>query len=352
MPSPALPPLLCIPLVVISGQVVQDKIGDDAFQETDMIGVSRPIVKHSYLVTRAEDIAETIAKAFYIANTGRPGPVVVDIPKDVTDPNYKVPYKYPDKVKIRSYQPTTKGHSGQIKRAVKQLLGARKPMIYAGGGVIMAGASEQLRKLARRLNFPVTNTLMGLGSYPGSDPQFLGMLGMHGTFEANTAMHYADVILAVGARFDDRVTNTPDKFCPDATIIHIDVDPTSISKTVPADIPIVGSCDQVLDDILDGKRRSPTRTPWRSGGNRSTNGGSATVSIPPAATTRARGSSSSPRMSSRPCTRPRTARHSSPPTWASTRCLWPSTTCLTSRAGGSTPADWAPWAMACQRPWA
>jgi acetolactate synthase I/II/III large subunit len=239
-----------IPMVVISGQVMQDKIGDDAFQETDMMGISRPIVKHSFLVKRPEDIAETIAKAFYIASSGRPGPVVVDVPKDVTDPNVKVPYKYPEKIKIRSYQPTTKGHSGQIKRAVKQLLSAKKPVIYAGGGVITADACEQLTKLARKLNFPVTNTLMGLGSYPGTDRQFLGMLGMHGTFESNTAMHYADVILAVGARFDDRVTNTPSKFCPEATIIHIDIDPTSISKTVTADIPIVGSCDAVLDEML------------------------------------------------------------------------------------------------------
>lgn len=239
-----------IPMVVISGQVMQDKIGDDAFQETDMMGISRPIVKHSFLVKRPEDIAETVAKAFYIASTGRPGPVVVDVPKDVTDPNIKVPYKYPDKVKLRSYQPTTKGHSGQIKRAVKTLLSAKKPVIYAGGGVIMAEASKQLTKLAQMLNYPVTNTLMGLGCYPGTDRQFLGMLGMHGTFEANTAMHHADVILAVGARFDDRVTNTPSKFCPEATIIHIDIDPTSISKTVPADIPIVGSCDVVLDEML------------------------------------------------------------------------------------------------------
>ena len=239
-----------IPMVVISGQVMQDKIGDDAFQETDMMGISRPIVKHSFLVKRPEDIAETVAKAFYIASTGRPGPVVVDVPKDVTDPNIKVPYKYPDKIKIRSYQPTTKGHSGQIKRAVKQLLAAKKPVIYAGGGVIMAEASEQLTKLAKMLNYPVTNTLMGLGCYPGTDRQFLGMLGMHGTFEANTAMHHADVILAVGARFDDRVTNTPSKFCPEATIIHIDIDPTSISKTIAADIPIVGSCDVVLDEMI------------------------------------------------------------------------------------------------------
>jgi acetolactate synthase-1/2/3 large subunit len=240
-----------IPMVVISGQVTQDKIGDDAFQETDMIGISRPIVKHSFLVKKPEDIAATIAKAFYIAASGRPGPVVVDIPKDVTDPNIKVPYKYPEKTKIRSYQPTTRGHSGQIKRAVKQLLAAKRPVIYSGGGVIMANASKQLRELAKLLNYPVTNTLMGLGAFPGSDRQFIGMLGMHGTFEANTAMHHADLILAIGARFDDRVTNTPSKFCPNATIIHIDVDPTSISKTVPADIPIVGSCDVVMQEMID-----------------------------------------------------------------------------------------------------
>ncbi len=240
-----------IPLVVISGQVAQEKIGGDAFQETDMIGVSRPIVKHSFMIRRAEDVAETIAKAFYIARSGRPGPVVVDIPKDVTDPNYKVPYRYPDKIRIRSYQPSTKGHSGQIRRAVKVLLEARRPVIYAGGGIILGNAADQLTRLAQRLNFPVTNTLMGLGGYPGSDRQFVGMLGMHGTFEANTAMHHADVILAVGVRFDDRVTNTPDRFCPGAQIIHIDVDPSSISKNVPADIPIVGACDAVLDEMIE-----------------------------------------------------------------------------------------------------
>ncbi|MGV6807060.1 MAG: biosynthetic-type acetolactate synthase large subunit, partial [bacterium] len=238
-------------MVVISGQVPREKIGDDAFQETDMVGVSRPIVKHSFMVMRAEDIAETIAKAYYIASTGRPGPVVVDIPKDVTDPNYKVPYKLPEKVKIRSYQPNTKGHSGQIKRAVKTLLKAKRPVIYSGGGVITCNASGQLTELTKLLNAPITNTLMGLGAYPGTDRQFVGMLGMHGTFEANTAMHHADVILAVGARFDDRVTNTPGKFCPNAQIIHIDIDPTSISKTVRVDIPIVGSCDLVLNEMLE-----------------------------------------------------------------------------------------------------
>jgi len=239
-----------IPLVIISGQVPYSKIGQDAFQETDMVGVSRPIVKHSFLVTRAEDIAATIAKAYYIAATGRPGPVVVDIPKDVTEPNYKVPYDFPHEVKMRSYQPSEKGHRGQIKRAVKALLQAKRPVIYTGGGIVIDNAAEHLIAVARKLNFPVTNTLMGLGGYPGTDRQFIGMLGMHGTFEANTAMHHADVIFAVGARFDDRVTNELEKFCPMATIIHVDIDPTSVSKNVEADIPIVGTCTSVLKEVL------------------------------------------------------------------------------------------------------
>ena len=239
-----------IPLVIISGQVPSSKIGQDAFQETDMVGVSRPIVKHSFLVTRAEDIAATIAKAYYIAATGRPGPVVVDIPKDVTEPNYKVPYDFPNEVKMRSYQPSEKGHRGQIKRAVKTLLEAKRPVIYTGGGIVIDNAAEHLIAVARKLNFPVTNTLMGLGGYPGTDRQFIGMLGMHGTFEANTAMHHADVIFAVGARFDERVTNEVEKFCPMATISHVDIDPTSVSKNVEADIPVVGTCTSVLKEIL------------------------------------------------------------------------------------------------------
>lgn len=246
-----------IPLVVISGQVPSTKIGQDAFQETDMVGVSRPIVKHSFLVTRTEDIAATIAKAYYIASTGRPGPVVVDIPKDVTDPSYKVAYKFPDKVVMRSYQPSSRGHKGQIKRAAKVLLDAKRPVIYAGGGVIIDNASEHLRELVRLLNYPVTNTLMGLGAYPGSDPLFVGMLGMHGTYEANSAMHDADVIFAVGARFDDRVTNDLEKFCPQATIIHIDVDPTSVSKNIEAHIPIVGTCSAVLREMVSIIKQAP-----------------------------------------------------------------------------------------------
>ncbi|WP_308363749.1 MULTISPECIES: acetolactate synthase 3 large subunit [unclassified Microbulbifer] len=240
-----------IPMVVVSGQVASDKIGEDAFQETDMVGCSRPIVKHSFLVKSAEEIPEIVRKAFYIATTGRPGPVVIDVPKDVTNPADRFPYRYPEKLRMRSYTPAGKGHSGQIRKAMALLLSARRPVIYAGGGVVQGDGAELLTELAQRLNYPVTNTLMGLGAYPGSDKRFLGMLGMHGTFEANTAMHHADVILAVGARFDDRVTNTPAKFCPGAKIIHVDVDPASISKTIVADVPIVGTVQSVLGELLE-----------------------------------------------------------------------------------------------------
>ncbi len=239
-----------IPMVVLSGQVQSHLIGEDAFQETDMVGISRPIVKHSFMVKRAEDIPMIMKKAFHIAATGRPGPVVIDIPKDLTRPDEVFEYQYPDSVKMRSYSPAQRGHTGQIKKAAKLLLSAKRPVIYAGGGVVQGEGSERLRKLARELNYPVTNTLMGLGAYPATDRQFLGMLGMHGFYEANMAMHHADVILAVGARFDDRVTNTVSKFCPGAKIIHIDVDPTSISKTVAADIPIVGPVQSVLEEML------------------------------------------------------------------------------------------------------
>ncbi len=239
-----------IPMVVLSGQVQSHLIGEDAFQETDMVGISRPIVKHSFLVKRQQDIPEIIKKAFYLAASGRPGPVVIDIPKDITNPVEKFEYQYPEKIKLRSYTPATRGHSGQIKKAVQMLLGAKRPVIYTGGGVVQGDASEQLTELAKLLNFPVTNTLMGLGAYPGTDRQFLGMLGMHGTYEANNAMHHSDVILALGARFDDRVTNTVSKFCPTAKIIHVDIDPASIAKTVVADIPIVGPVDAVLNEML------------------------------------------------------------------------------------------------------
>ena len=245
-----------IPMVVISGQVRSDWIGDDAFQETDMVGICRPIVKHSFAVRDASEIPEVFKKAFYIATTGRPGPVLIDIPKDKTSPLVKLPYSYPDKVKMRSYNPVTRGHSGQIRKAVDELLKAKRPVIYAGGGVVQGNASEHLIALARELNYPVTNTLMGLGAYPATDRQFLGMLGMHGTYEANMAMHNADLILAAGARFDDRVTNDAKKFAPGATIIHIDLDPAAISKNVRADIPIVGPVEQVLEEMLVAAREA------------------------------------------------------------------------------------------------
>ena len=239
-----------IPMVVISGQVQSHLIGTDSFQETDMVGISRPIVKHSFLVRTASEIPETIKKAFYIATSGRPGPVVVDIPKDLTDPTNLFDYSYPETVTMRSYSPATRGHTGQIKKAIKLLAKCERPMIYAGGGVVQGDASSQLIELTRLLGFPITNTLMGLGAFPGTDKQFLGMLGMHGTFEANNAMHHSDLVFAIGARFDDRITNTVSKFCPYAEIIHLDIDPTSISKTVNADVPIVGPVDTVLDEMI------------------------------------------------------------------------------------------------------
>lgn len=240
-----------IPMVVISGQVESRMIGSDAFQETDMVGISRPIVKHSFMVATAADIPRIVKEAFHLAKTGRPGPVVIDVPKDVTDPKVKLPYEYPKTVSMRSYQVPGKGHSGQIRKAVEALLGAKRPMIYAGGGVIQGEGAELLTQLTRKLGFPITNTLMGLGAYPATDKQFLGMLGMHGTYEANMAMHYCDVLLGIGVRFDDRVTNADtSKFCPDATILHVDIDPASISKTVTADVPIVGSVRDVLEEMI------------------------------------------------------------------------------------------------------
>jgi acetolactate synthase I/II/III large subunit len=240
-----------IPMVVISGQVPSAVIGSDAFQEVDMVGISRPCVKHNFLVKDVNQIAETIKKAFYVATTGRPGPVVVDIPKDMTDPRIKVPYKYPKKVSIRSYNPAVAGHKGQIKKAVDMLLEAQRPMIYSGGGCVIGEASKELTEFSHLLGYPVTNTLMGLGAFPATDKQFIGMLGMHGTYEANMGMHESDVIIAIGARFDDRVTGKLDLFCPYAKIIHIDVDPASISKTVKVDIPIVGEVKPVLEQMIE-----------------------------------------------------------------------------------------------------
>ncbi|MCH9049217.1 MAG: acetolactate synthase 3 large subunit [Proteobacteria bacterium] len=255
-----------IPLVVFTGQVPTHLIGNDAFQEVDAIGVTRPCVKHNFLVKNVEDLASTIKKAFYVATTGRPGPVVVDIPKDITADSCE--YEYPKQVDMRSYKPVLKGHTGQIKRAVDLIATARRPMIYSGGGAILANANKELTLFTRNLGFPITNTLMGLGAYPGTDKQFVGMLGMHGTYEANMAMHQCDVLIAIGARFDDRVTGDLGQFCPTAKIIHIDVDPASISKNIPVDIPIVGDVKHVLRELialLDNTKDLPTEKqlePW------------------------------------------------------------------------------------------
>ena len=239
-----------IPLVVLSGQVPSGLIGSDAFQECDMVGISRPVVKHSFLVKNPEDIPTIIKKAFYIASTGRPGPVVIDLPKDVVNPLNKFAYTYPEEGTLRSYSPTVQGHKGQIKKALKALLVAKKPVLFVGGGVISGNCHDALTRFAKQLNLPVTSSLMGLGAFPGTDKQFLGMLGMHGTYEANTAMHNSDLILGIGVRFDDRTTNNLAKYCPNAKVIHVDVDPTSISKTVPVAIPIVGSAESVLEEFL------------------------------------------------------------------------------------------------------
>lgn len=237
-----------IPLIVITGQVPTALIGLDAFQEIDTVGITRPIVKHNFLVKDVNELASTLKKAFHIATTGRPGPVVIDFPKDVQ--NAKSTYEYPLEVDLRSYIPVTKGHSGQIKKAVEMMLSAKKPILYTGGGVILDNASESLRELTRKLGYPITNTLMGLGAYPQDDDLFVGMLGMHGTYEANLAMHNSDLIIAIGSRFDDRVTGNLEKFCPFAKIIHVDIDPASISKNVIVDIPIVGPVNQVLTEML------------------------------------------------------------------------------------------------------
>jgi acetolactate synthase-1/2/3 large subunit len=248
-----------IPMVVLCGQVASTLIGEDAFQETDMIGVSRPVVKHNLSVRHPSEIPEIIRKAYYIATTGRPGPVVVDIPKDMTAPNDRYEYVFPKKTKLRSYNPAIRGHAGQIKKAVDMLLAAKRPIVYAGGGVILGRASGQLTEMVRGLGYPITNTLMGIGCYPASDQQHIGWLGMHGTYEANMVMHHADLILAVGARFDDRVTNATEKFCPGARIIHIDIDPASISKTISADVPIVGPVDSVLKEMQSLIKESKVR---------------------------------------------------------------------------------------------
>jgi acetolactate synthase-1/2/3 large subunit len=237
-----------IPMVIITGQVHTWAIGSDAFQEVDAVGITRPCVKHNFLVKDVKDLAETLKKAFYVATTGRPGPVVVDVPKDVT--MNKAQYVFPESIKMRSYNPVLKGHSGQIKKAVDLILNAKKPMLYSGGGVVLGNGSKELIDFTRHLGYPITSTLMGLGAYPATDRQFLGMLGMHGTYEANMAMHDCDVLVAIGARFDDRVVGKIEEFCPSAKIIHVDIDPASISKSVIVDVPIVGTVDQVLRDMM------------------------------------------------------------------------------------------------------
>ncbi len=240
-----------IPMVILCGQVPMAVIGSDAFQEADISGITRPCVKHNFLVKDVTKLASTIKKAFYLATTGRPGPVLVDIPKNLTDPRVKVPYEYPKSVTLRSYNPHVKGHRWQIKKAVDMLLAAKRPMIYSGGGIVQGEASAELTELTRLLGYPITNTLMGLGAYPGTDKQFVGMLGMHGTYEANMAMHECDVLIAAGSRFDDRITGIIAEFCPYAKVIHIDIDPSSISKNVRVDIPIVGELKPVLAEMIE-----------------------------------------------------------------------------------------------------
>jgi acetolactate synthase I/II/III large subunit len=248
-----------IPMVIISGQVPTHAIGQDAFQECDTVGITRPCVKHNFLVKDVKDLALTMKKAFYIATTGRPGPVLVDIPKDVTQ--HSCAFEYPKEISMRSYNPNIKGHSGQIKKAVELLLNAKRPMIYAGGGVVLNDAAPQLTKLVRMLGAPCTNTLMGLGGFPASDPQFVGMLGMHGTYEANMAMQECDVLFAVGARFDDRVIGNPGHFFREGRkIIHIDIDPSSISKRVKVDVPIVGYVKDVLEEMVAMLEQGEKRT--------------------------------------------------------------------------------------------
>ncbi len=247
-----------IPMIVISGQVPTHAIGEDAFQECDSVGITRPCVKHNFLVRDVKDLAVTMKKAFHIATTGRPGPVLVDIPKDVT--THTCEFQYPETISMRSYNPVKKGHAGQIKKAVQLLLEARRPMVYTGGGVVLSNASAQLKDLIKRTGFPITNTLMGLGAYPATDDRFLGMLGMHGTYEANMAMQHCDVLLAIGARFDDRVIGNPAHFAQDPRkIIHIDIDPSSISKRVKVDVPIVGNIPDVLGDFLNLLKEAKTQ---------------------------------------------------------------------------------------------
>lgn len=249
-----------VPLVIFTGQVPSHLIGNDAFQEADIVGITRPITKHNFLVRDVKDLASTIKKAFYIAATGRPGPVLVDLPKDVIAAECE--FEYPETVEIRGYKPTLKGHSNQIKKAAEVIRNAKRPLLYVGGGVIMANASKELTEFAKKNNIPVTNTLLGLGSFPGTDPQFLGMLGMHGTYYANQAVSNCDVLIAVGARFDDRVTGNTKTFAKEAYKIHIDIDPTAIDKNVAIDLPIVGNAKEILTELLKELSDKPREEAW------------------------------------------------------------------------------------------
>lgn len=249
-----------IPIVVFTGQVPSHLIGNDAFQEADIVGITRPITKHNFLVRDVKELASTIKKAFYIASTGRPGPVLVDLPKDVI--NDECVYEYPKEIHIRGYKPTYKGHHNQIKKAADIIRKAKRPLLYVGGGVVMANAAKELTEFARKNNLPVTSTLMGLGAFPGTDPLFLGMLGMHGTYYANQAVNHCDVLVALGARFDDRVTGKVDTFASDAYKIHIDIDPTAIDKNVLVDLPIVGDVKRILTDLLKELSKKPKEKEW------------------------------------------------------------------------------------------
>lgn len=239
-----------IPMIILSSQVISTLIGEDAFQETDMIGITRPIVKHSFSIKDPADIPMIMRKAFHIATTGRPGPVLIDIPKDMTAPTEKYEYKFIEDIKLRSYSPATEGHTGQIKKAVDLMLKAKRPVLFAGGGVVLGKASEKFTQLAKKLNFPVTTSLMGIGAFSQTDEQSIGWPGMHGSYVSNNAMHNSDLVINIGARFDDRVTNNTAKFCPTARIIHVDVDPSSIGKTIRVDVPIVGAAENVLTEML------------------------------------------------------------------------------------------------------
>ena len=339
-----------IPMVVISGQVPSHAIGQDAFQECDTVGITRPCVKHNFLVKDVKDLAATMKKAFYIATTGRPGPVLVDIPKDIT--MHKCAYEYPKELDMRSYKPVDKGHSGQIRKALQLLLQAERPMIYTGGGVILANAAPELNKLVDRLGFPCTNTLMGLGAYKASSENFVGMPGMHGTYEANMAMQHCDVLIAIGARFDDRVIGNPKHFASHPRkIIHIDIDPSSISKRVKVDIPIVGNVKDVLQDLLaqlDAAEAASSSKP---------DAGALANWWKQINEWRGRNCLKYPTSSSRNPWWKKYGRSprvmlSLLPTSDSTRCGRHNITASTSRAAGSTRAAWARWVSDCHTRWA